>query len=232
MQQWQVKQSCRWWSNPWQERQYWCQLHAQVKNGGTRVALLRVTVSISNAEIAGATHFIQSVSQRRTLTLLYMYIHNASWDLKAQNSNLANVVDHLLPASQVKKDREGMTLFPRGRMTELQRMIWICLLPACSAMNQAMQPWVYWHHNTTTESTRDTSNAQQKRDCKDTDKLVNFLRHKKPVQDDRSLCSIVSGSEASTPVKLKMLERRPQNQCREKLWQKYLKRKQQAATLG
>lgn len=80
------------------------------------------------------------------------------------------VIEQILKRSI--KSTGGLT---RGRgMKELQRLVWVKSMPFRSEVNQAMQDFTGVTYNTS-ELHIDVSGARQKRDCKDTEKLVRFL---------------------------------------------------------
>ena len=89
----------------------------------------------------------------------------------------------------------------------------------------------------TSEQHVEASDTRQKRDCKDTEQLVSFLRRRNPFsKDDTSLRTIVSGVVAHESVNvenagdigqmiLKSMQGKSINECS-------FKRKRQATTIG
>jgi len=91
----------------------------------------------------------------------------------------------------------------RGRgMNELQRLVWVKSLPFCCDVNRSMQDFTGFAYNTS-EQQVEASDTRQKRDCKNTEQLVCFLRTRNPFcKDDTSLRSIVSGVVAHESVNI------------------------------
>jgi len=125
----------------------------------------------------------------------------------------------------------------RGRgMNELQRLVWVKSLPFCCDVNRSMQDFTGFAYNTS-EQQVEASDTRQKRDCKNTEQLVCFLRTRNPFcKDDTSLRSIVSGVVAHKSVNIEnagdigqMILKSMQGKS---INEYSFKRKQQATTCG
>ena len=88
----------------------------------------------------------------------------------------------------------------RGRgMEEQQRVLWLLSLPNCAKVNHWMQSLTNTVHATSVQH-KDSSQARQSRDQKDTAKLNTYLANKNPFDSDDKLRSIVTGKEADESV--------------------------------
>lgn len=88
------------------------------------------------------------------------------------------------------KTHGGLT---RGRgMTEMQRLVWILSMPACTSMNEAMQSITGISYETS-EQHKDSSISRQKRDASDTIDLINYFKVRDPFTESEFLCSISNG---------------------------------------
>ena len=95
------------------------------------------------------------------------------------------------------KSSVGLT---RGRgMTEHQRLVWLLSMLACAEINQAMQELTEVNYNTG-EQNKDTNEARQNRDWKDTLAVLHYLQDRNPLCNDSSLPSIVTGVHAHRTV--------------------------------
>lgn len=94
------------------------------------------------------------------------------------------------------KTTGGLT---RGRgMTEIQRLTWVMSMPACAAVNNAMQELTDKNFNTSEQHNvegrhKDTTKAMMERDYMDTLKLIEYLSSRNPFGGDLSLHSIATG---------------------------------------
>ncbi|XP_037043653.1 uncharacterized protein LOC119079700 [Bradysia coprophila] len=92
------------------------------------------------------------------------------------------------------KSRGGFTR--GGGCSEVQRMVWIQSMPACTEVNIAMQKITHLHYETS-EQHKDCSESMQARNEKDTKVIFEFLEDRDPFSlDDVKLRSIHTGEEA------------------------------------
>ncbi|KAK3104651.1 hypothetical protein FSP39_007130 [Pinctada imbricata] len=74
-------------------------------------------------------------------------------------------------------------------------------MPACAAMNEAMQTVSSVHYQSS-EQHKESTEARQKRDHKDVTKIREFFKERSPIpKDDTNLRNIVSGVDADETVK-------------------------------
>jgi len=131
------------------------------------------------------------------LKSVYVYLSNMQ-DLKARNPEVYGLFihgHHVLRRSEhfwaglstdlvieqilmrSLKTSGGLT---RGRgMSEVQRLVWSLSRPACSEMNEAMQQ-LTGHTYITSEQHKESSNARQQRDRKDTETINEYLSDRNP----------------------------------------------------
>ena len=95
------------------------------------------------------------------------------------------------------KSTGGLT---RGRgMVEHQRLVWLLAMPAYAEINRAMQDLTRTRYETG-EQNKDTTQARQKCDMKDTQLILDGLVERSPFDDDPNLRSITSGIIADSNV--------------------------------
>ncbi|KAL8575021.1 hypothetical protein ACOMHN_063553 [Nucella lapillus] len=95
------------------------------------------------------------------------------------------------------KSTGGLT---RGRgMSEAQRTVWLLSMPACAAVNGAMQVFAGLNY-ATSEQHVDLTDARQKQDEKDVREMVGFLESRDPFEESEKLKNIVTGEVAYPSV--------------------------------
>ncbi|KAL8561256.1 hypothetical protein ACOMHN_047112 [Nucella lapillus] len=95
------------------------------------------------------------------------------------------------------KSTGGLT---RGRgMSEAQRTVWLLSMPACAAVNGAMQVFAGLNY-ATSEQHVDLTDARQKQDEKDVREMVGFLESRDPFEESEKPKNIVTGEVAYPSV--------------------------------
>lgn len=84
-------------------------------------------------------------------------------------------------------------------MGEHQRLVWLLSMPSCATVNQWMQSLTQTDF-TTSEQHKESTQARQQRDQKDTITIIDYQSQKNPFSADEVLRSIVSGQAADTSV--------------------------------
>ncbi|KAK6191206.1 hypothetical protein SNE40_002944 [Patella caerulea] len=88
----------------------------------------------------------------------------------------------------------------RGRgLSDSQRTQWLLSMPACADISDAMREFTDTDY-ITNEQHKDMTVARQKRDDKDTYKLLTFLQERDPFTSDTSLRNITTGVTAGNTV--------------------------------
>lgn len=107
------------------------------------------------------------------------------------------VVEHVLMRSI--KTSGGLT--SGQNVTEMQRVIWLLLMPSCADRNFVMQelPGVNWY---VSEQHKDTTPARLKQDMEDAFKILHILKQLDPFGPQPSLHSLVSGITAHDRVNI------------------------------
>jgi len=131
------------------------------------------------------------------------------------------------------KSRGGLT---RGRgMTGIQRLVWLLSMPACAQVNNAMQTLTGVRYESS-EQHKEMGKARQKRDIKDTHKLLDALKQWDPFAPDTSLRGLINGITANESVNADKAHQVGQSILESMIGentQEYsFKRKSQAVTLG
>ena len=95
--------------------------------------------------------------------------------VRRSNHHWAGISTDLIIEQTLMRTMKNVGGITRGRsMTEEQRAVWLLSMPACSAINEAMQNFTRVKY-VSSEQQKDTTPAHIKKDMEDTTKLLEFI---------------------------------------------------------